>query len=286
MMIDWFTVAAQTLNFLVLVWLLKRFLYKPILDAIDAREQRIATELANAAATMAEAGEARARFEHMNAEFDRQRDEMTASAAEEAKAERRRLLARAREDAETERIKWQQSLSNERRELNDALSRCAREEVFAIARKVLTDLGSTRLEEALADAFIRRLCAIDGNAKAELSTALETGDGTAARLRSAFVLPEAQRVAIQNAFNQTFGTGTPLRFETTPDLVGGIELTMNGQKLAWSIGAYLVALERHVDALLKAQARPEAGATPRADLESDSDSRAVPATGSQAEASR
>jgi F-type H+-transporting ATPase subunit b len=37
MLIDWFTVGAQVLNFLILVWLLKRFLYGPILDAIDAR---------------------------------------------------------------------------------------------------------------------------------------------------------------------------------------------------------------------------------------------------------
>jgi F-type H+-transporting ATPase subunit b len=50
MLIDWFTVGAQVLNFLILVWLMKRFLYQPILDAIDAREQRIAAELANAAA--------------------------------------------------------------------------------------------------------------------------------------------------------------------------------------------------------------------------------------------
>ena len=42
MLIDWFTVAAQALNFLILVWLMKRFLYKPILHAIDAREERIA----------------------------------------------------------------------------------------------------------------------------------------------------------------------------------------------------------------------------------------------------
>jgi F-type H+-transporting ATPase subunit b len=44
MLIDWFTVGAQALNFLILVWLLKRFLYKPILDAIDAREKRIAAD--------------------------------------------------------------------------------------------------------------------------------------------------------------------------------------------------------------------------------------------------
>ena len=48
MLIDWFTVGAQALNFLILVWLLKHFLYKPILNAIDAREKRIAAELADA----------------------------------------------------------------------------------------------------------------------------------------------------------------------------------------------------------------------------------------------
>jgi F-type H+-transporting ATPase subunit b len=48
MLIDWFTVGAQVVNFLILVWLLKRFLYKPILHAIDERERRIAKELADA----------------------------------------------------------------------------------------------------------------------------------------------------------------------------------------------------------------------------------------------
>lgn len=55
MLIDWFTVAAQAVNFLVLVWLLKRFLYKPILGAMDAREQRIASQLRQAEAEKAEA---------------------------------------------------------------------------------------------------------------------------------------------------------------------------------------------------------------------------------------
>jgi F-type H+-transporting ATPase subunit b len=48
MLIDWFTVVAQVLNFLILVWLLKRFLYRPILNAIDVREKRIAAEVADA----------------------------------------------------------------------------------------------------------------------------------------------------------------------------------------------------------------------------------------------
>ena len=74
MPIDWFTVAAQALNFLVLVWLMKRFLYRPILDAIDAREKRIATELAAAATTMDEARAERAEFKKKNEQLDQERE--------------------------------------------------------------------------------------------------------------------------------------------------------------------------------------------------------------------
>ena len=66
MLIDWFTVGAQVLNFLILVWLMKRFLYKPILHAIDAREKRIATELADADAKKAEARTEREELRHKN----------------------------------------------------------------------------------------------------------------------------------------------------------------------------------------------------------------------------
>ncbi len=55
MLINWFTVGAQAINFLILVWLLKRFLYKPILHAIDEREKGIASQLAQAEAKVAEA---------------------------------------------------------------------------------------------------------------------------------------------------------------------------------------------------------------------------------------
>ena len=70
MLIDWFTVIAQVVNFLILVWLLKRFLYHPILDAIDAREQRIAKELADAAKKMAAAEKERDEFQHKKSELE------------------------------------------------------------------------------------------------------------------------------------------------------------------------------------------------------------------------
>ena len=92
MLIDWFTVGAQALNFIILVWLLKRFLYKPILNAVDAREKRIAAELADADAKKAEAQKERDEFQHKNEEFDQQRATLLSKATDEANAERQRLL--------------------------------------------------------------------------------------------------------------------------------------------------------------------------------------------------
>ena len=66
MEVDWFTVIAQILNFLVLVWLLKRFLYKPVLNAIDEREKKIASELEDAAIHKAEARKEKEKFLQKN----------------------------------------------------------------------------------------------------------------------------------------------------------------------------------------------------------------------------
>ncbi|MDX1267190.1 MAG: hypothetical protein R3311_07500, partial [Oceanisphaera sp.] len=96
MLINWFTVGAQVLNFLILVWLMKRFLYQPILNAIDAREKRIAAELADAAKKQAGALRERDQFIRKNREFEQQRAEQLERVAAEASAERRRLLEEAK----------------------------------------------------------------------------------------------------------------------------------------------------------------------------------------------
>ena len=71
---------------------MKRFLYQPILDAIDAREARIAAELADAAARKAEAAKERSEFQHKNEVFDQQRAALLSQATDEANSERKRLL--------------------------------------------------------------------------------------------------------------------------------------------------------------------------------------------------
>jgi F-type H+-transporting ATPase subunit b len=119
MLIDWFTVSAQVLNFLILVWLLKRFLYKPILHAIDAREQGITKELEDADTKKIEAEKEREKFQKKNEEFDRQRDQILSKAKDEVKGERQRLLDEARQAADALRAKRQDALKREQQRLND-----------------------------------------------------------------------------------------------------------------------------------------------------------------------
>jgi F-type H+-transporting ATPase subunit b len=262
MLIDWFTVAAQALNFVILVWLMKRFLYKPILHAIDEREKLIASELANADKKKAEAKKESDEFKLKNEQLDQHRAALMSKATKDANAERQRLLDEARQAADALSAKRQETLRSEEHNLHQAISNRTEQEVFAIARKALTDLSSTSLEERMSAVFIKRLRDLDGPAKTSLGEALKKASEPAL-VRSAFALPEKQRAAIQNALNETFSAEIHIRFETAPDLISGIELTTNGQKVAWSIADYLASLEKGVDELLKEKDKPIAKAEPK-----------------------
>jgi len=275
MLLDWFTIAAQALNFLILVWLLKRFLYKPILNAIDAREKLIAKELADADAKKAEAQKEHEEFQKKNEEFDRQRAALLTKATDEAKAERQRLLDEARKAADALSAKRQESLIQDAQSLNQAISRLTQKEVFAITRKALTDLATTSLEERMGEVFDRRLRELDQKGKSLLGDALRK-NSEPALIRSTFDLPAAQRAAIQNALNETFSAEIHVRFETAPDLVSGIELTSNGQKVGWSIADYLASLEKGVGELLKEKDKPEAKAEPKPEIKATPKPQTVP----------
>lgn len=263
MLIDWFTVGAQTLNFLILVWLMKRFLYKPILHAIDEREKRIAAELASADKKKDEAEKESNELKHKNEELDQQRTAILKKATDEAKTEGQKLLDEARKAADTLSAKRMESLRNDADDLRQEISRTTQHEVFAIARKALKDLATVSLEERLGEVFTRRVREMDEQAKGELAEALKTMSDPAL-VRSAFELPEGQRTEIQNALNETFSAEINVRFETAPDMISGIELTTNGLKVAWSIADYLASLEKKVGELLKEKDKAEVKANPEA----------------------
>jgi F-type H+-transporting ATPase subunit b len=255
MLIDWFTAGAQALNFIILVWLLKRFLYKPILNAIDAREKRIAAELTAAEGLKSQAQKSRDEFDGKNKQFETDRDALMAEAVIEVKTERARLLDEARKTAEELLEKQRSAARNDATVLTSQMMHLAATEVFDVARQALNDLACMALEERLVEIFTRRLREMKPEAKQLLGIAL-TAPNSVVVVRSRFDLAAREQATIQNALHEMFSTDTRSAFVTAPDGICGIELTVGGQRLSWSIGGYLRALEEKTRDLISGQIKP------------------------------
>jgi F-type H+-transporting ATPase subunit b len=252
MLIDWFTVGAQVLNFIVLVWLLKRFLYKPVLNAIDAREKRVAAESANAALQMTEIKRTRAELQATANAFDAERGALLAKAIFDAKTEADRLLRSARQAADALTLQRNAALHSETTRLSDALSRLAAAESINIARAALKDLAGADLEARICEVFVRRLRGVDAPSKESLRVLL-TRPAEKPVVTSSFELSSGDKIAIQTALNETFSADIHLRFEFAPNAIGGIALSTGGARLSWTIADYLKTLEEKAAALLRTE---------------------------------
>ncbi len=245
MFVDWFTFIAQIVNFIILVWFLKRFLYGPIIKAIDEREKKISDQFLEANAKTEAALKEREEFQKKNEEFDRRREELLAEAVDEVKTRRSQMLDEARGEADGLRGRLHETLEKEGHDLEREIIRRIKNEVFVIARRALMDLADAGLEERMTGVFIKRLRALSGDEKTRMSAILRS-PSAAVLLRSAFELSPDQRAAIGAAANETFSADIKIGYEIMPELISGVELTANGYRVVWSVEDYLASLEKSV----------------------------------------
>jgi len=258
MLIDWFTVIAQAFNFLILVGLLKHFLYKPILKAIDDREKRIASAHAEAAEKKSEAQKEIAEFNLKSKTFDDQRADLLNKARSDAHKELERLLDEAKKSADALSLKRQESLEAENSNLLQEIRRSVQQEVFAISRKVLIDLSGVNLEERMVDIFAQRLHDLNEEQRKQFVSTAQEQIGPAL-IRTTFDLSSSLCTRVENVVKATLGSQTQVQFQTAPDLVSGIELTKNGKNVAWNVADYLTSLEKSVEVLLKEKSPSKPG---------------------------
>jgi F-type H+-transporting ATPase subunit b len=241
MLIDWFTVFAQIVNFLVLVWLLKIFLYKPILKMITDRQNEIAKQLSEAEIKKREADEESLLFQNKNKEFEQQKAERIKKLNEEIKQLQDNLRAEAKQDVEEQRTKWLSNLKNEKEEVFRDLTQKVQAELFSIMRKVMADLADTDIQDRLVDVFLQNLKMLPQKEKGELLARLHASKTLEIKIASE--PKENIRNKIKAAVQQEFGREFDVHFIVLPELIGGIELLANGQKISWNIADYLTSLE-------------------------------------------
>lgn len=249
MSIDWFTVVAETLNFLILAWLLGRFLYKPVLRAVGQREERIAQELADADEKERHAEAARTEYEQKKLELNQQRASLIKAATGQAAQMKQEMLAQARSDAKEQIERYHIALAQDHDKFSRELIQRTQHEVLAISAKVLTDLADEELHSAILRSFIRQLSAGEGDDQSAFPD-LEEFAGKPLLIRSGAELKAEDKQQLLVILQKLFAKEPAVSYETDPKLIGGMEIVSEGHKISWSIAAYLESLHANLQSLM------------------------------------
>lgn len=253
MPIDWFTVVAQILNFIVLILILKRFLYQPVLKTMEERQEAVRRSITDAAEEKQLAASERKQLEDERRRVLGQRDEELRLAQEEAQQERGRLIGEARAEIEDSRSRWRDALQREKDEFRRELSSHARSELIEIADRLLRDLADVDLQDRILLKFLALLEQLGADERERLRSSVEDAPSPSATVRSAFELSAERRVSLQQAIDRLLGDGVTTDFELKAALGCGIELSIDGQKITWSIEDYLRSLDACMHDLVTSQ---------------------------------
>ncbi|MGK7345198.1 MAG: F0F1 ATP synthase subunit B family protein [Candidatus Nitrospinota bacterium M3_3B_026] len=247
MLIDWFTVFAQIVNFLILVYLLKRFLYKPIVNAMAEREKRIASRLEEAAAKTARAEAEEASYKQMRGELEETREKLLEGAEREAGEKRKELLAEARDEVDKIRSIWEDELERDKETFLRQLRQRTADRMVSILRAALEEMAGASLEREVARAFLARLKSLDAKEREAIAETLGKNGG-GVTVVSGFDLPPEIREKISESLRDIIGAEA--RFETSPEPIMGIEIEAGGRRIEWSLAGYLAGLEEELRAAI------------------------------------
>jgi len=236
MSIDWITVGAQIVNFLVLIWLLKRFLYRPILDGIDAREAEIAARMGEAAIIRKTAEAKEAEYKTQIADLSASRAEMLETARRDAEQERDAMLVQTRKRLAKEQSERDAHRADEAREYTADLHKSGAAALLDLTRKALADLADETLEHRIA---LHAAAQFQGMAD-ELQNA--AGDSRDAVALTRDPLPEDMKPRLRDDLAAIL-PGFTLRFDVDPAQSPGLNLRLGGAQVGWTVDSYLNGLE-------------------------------------------
>lgn len=246
MLIDWFTVIAQLINFLILVFLLHRFLYKPILKTIKSRQTEIEHRWQETE-EQRQAAEAEAHsYQQKQQELAQKQQAIIAQAQEQGEQEYHNLVAQARRDVDQKQADWEAAIARQQDQFFENLQQKVTEQVYAIARRAFDDLADVSLEKQVVETFIERLQNLNDQEQERLARSLQTSENGLI-IRSHFeMMPESREKLLNALHQQQIYEGNHVQFTTTPDLICGIELQASDYKIAWTLQRYLQSLDQHL----------------------------------------
>lgn len=248
MIIDWYTIMFQIVNFLLLVFLLRYFLYGPIIRAMDEREQKIMMREEEAATEKEEAEKEAQDYRIKSEDLQQQEEEIREKARAAAEKEKLELLDKARREVDETRGRWEEAFEREKETFISELRRRVGQQSCSVARRCLQDLADARLEELTWNLFLKKIGDLPVEELLALQKAITAGDKKVS-LRSAFDPPEEKISELKKNLKKIMvdsDSAINLSVKTAPDLICGLELDSGGYRVAWNIDSYLEDIEEQI----------------------------------------
>jgi len=243
MLIDWFTVVAQIVNFAILVLALKFLLYDRVTGVMEKRRLAIA-EREREAKERTEAAQAElAALRRERRELEKLREELLDEARREAGERRRLLLRQAREEVEQQAEEWRESLRRQHERLLTDIQRLTGEKVVNVSSRLLADMAGQSLEDALISGFVDRIEQLSEDERAAIGEEVQRNGGPLMVVTS-LEPSDTNRATVDKALRLLVGdTDRPIRWERDDELISGIVVQVGARTLGWSVAGYLAELE-------------------------------------------
>lgn len=232
MHLEWWTIALQTVNFAVLVWLLHRFLYKPVLRMIDARRAEIDKERADVAKAEADAKAGLATVERERAGIEAEKEAALKAASAQAEAAAKARGVQAEADAQALLAEARKTLAVERGQALEEMRRATLDLGANVARRLLADMPAQLRVETWLERIERH---ISGLSEAERTALMnQIADGASIKVVTAEAFPEKLRDIWRGKLRADFGNAADVTFDVDASLVAGVELHFPSSILRFS----------------------------------------------------
>ncbi|MBI9113117.1 ATPase [Maridesulfovibrio ferrireducens] len=237
MLLDWFTVFAQIINFFVLIFLLKLFLYGPLVKAMKKRKERVADEMEQVRKAKSEADELNKSLQAKHLELENKASEVMTEIHSEAEKWRQQAMISAQKEIDIQREEWLSALSREKDVIALNLKKRIMDEVTSVASRIILDLSDSNLEERVVAGLLRII---------EMESVKVDCRENEIIIRTGFAHEGVHREKTVIMLNKLFPDCAEHIFKVEPELGFGIELVAGDRKWEWNLTSYVGDLEKNI----------------------------------------
>lgn len=226
MELDWSTFLLEIVNVLVLVWLLKRFLYQPVMTVIEERKTAIAKTVADAHHVQNEAQALQDRYERRLVEWEKEKEQVRMQLQEDIASERQRRLAALQDElAKVKEL-------HEERESQQIKQTVRQAETTAIlhgtqfSAALLARIAGPDLEVKLIEAALEDLGKLSSDQVGAITSSLQAN--VRGRVTTAFPLDASRRELLVDRLEGLCARRMDWEFAEDRELLAGLRVSLGG----------------------------------------------------------